>query len=209
VPRLGVQMASEMAQQPRVLSSLVQRRAAIGSAVRPLFGPGLAGTVVVARGSSDHAATCGSYLLEMATGRPVARASPSLHLLYGSQVDFSGYVVIGASQSGRTPEIAAMLRRAGAAGGRTVAVTNDETSPLADAAEVVVALDAGEEKAVPATKTAPPVPSPVALRRPCPVHQGQQPGDGALAAAALTHQRHDLPLPDAEAHVFHRVQGAP
>lgn len=146
-------MAAEMAEQPQTLAALAARRGAIAADLRPLFGPGLAGTVVVARGSSDHAATCGRYLLEAATGRPVASASPSVHLLYGARVDFSGYVVIGVSQSGQTPEITALLRKAAAAGARTVAVTNDAGSPLAEAAEVVVALGAGEERAVPATKT--------------------------------------------------------
>ena len=38
------------------------------------------------------------------------------------------------------------------------------------------------------------------------VDQGQQPGDRALAAAALADQRDDLPAPDAEADVVDRVQ---
>jgi N-acetylmuramic acid 6-phosphate (MurNAc-6-P) etherase len=45
-------------------------------------------------------------------------ASPSVHLLYEADVDFSGYVVIAVSQSGRTPEIATVLERAKASGGR-------------------------------------------------------------------------------------------
>src|SRR5439155_9613437 len=42
-----------------------------------------------------------------------------------------------------------------------------------------------------------------------PVQLGQQPGDGALAAAALPRERHDLPFADLQADVVHRVQGAP
>jgi glucosamine--fructose-6-phosphate aminotransferase (isomerizing) len=145
-------MEAEMADQPRTLGVLAARRDDVAARLRPLF-DGITGTVVVARGSSDHAATCGRYLLEMATGRPVASASPSVHLTYAARVDFSGYVVIGVSQSGRTPEIASLLARAGHAGGRTIAVTNDAGSPLAEAADVVLALEAGEEAAVPATKT--------------------------------------------------------
>jgi glutamine---fructose-6-phosphate transaminase (isomerizing) len=45
------------------------------------------------------------------------------------------------------------LQAARAAGGRTVAVTNDRHSPLARAADLTVCLDAGPEEAVPATKT--------------------------------------------------------
>ncbi len=149
----GHHMQFEMNEQPERLAALIARRPALERSLAPLFEGAMAGTVVVARGSSDHAATCGRYLLEMATGRPVASASPSVHLLYGAEVDFSGYVVIAVSQSGRTPEIASVLRKASSSGARTIAVTNDADSPLAEVADAVVALDAGSEKAVPATKT--------------------------------------------------------
>ncbi len=146
-------MAAEMAEQPNRLAELIGRRKAIMDEVAPLFARPLAGTVVVARGSSDHAATTGRYLLEMATRRPVASASPSIHTLYGAEVDFEGYVVVAVSQSGRTPEIATVLEQAANRGARTIAVTNDESSPLAGLADAVIALRAGEERAVPATKT--------------------------------------------------------
>lgn len=146
-------MAAEMAEQPSRLASLIARREEVLDRLAPLVAPPLAGTVVVARGSSDHAATVGRYLLEMATRRPVASASPSVHNLYRAEIDWSGYVVVGVSQSGRTPEIAGVLERARAGGGRTVAITNDSGSPLAEVADAVVELGAGEERAVPATKT--------------------------------------------------------
>ena len=113
----------------------------------------LAGTVLIARGSSDHAATTGRYLLELATGRPVASASPSLYTMYGAHTDFTGFLVIGVSQSGGTPEIVRSVQAARTAGGRTVAVTNDSSSPLAQAAEVTVCLGVGPEQALPVTKT--------------------------------------------------------
>jgi glucosamine--fructose-6-phosphate aminotransferase (isomerizing) len=92
-------------------------------------------------------------MLEMATGRPVASASPSIHTLYRASVDFSGYLLVAVSQSGQTPEITEVVDRARAHGAKAIAVTNDERSPLASAAELVVALGAGQERAVPATKT--------------------------------------------------------
>ncbi len=61
--------------------------------------------------------------------------------------------MIAVSQSGSTPEIVETLGRLAGAGARTVAVTNDEQSELARAADLVIALDAGPEVAVPATKT--------------------------------------------------------
>src|ERR1051326_5763507 len=68
--------------------------------------------------------------------------------LYGARTDFPGFLVVGVSQSGRTPEIVRSVHAARAAGGRTVAVTNDSSSPLAHAADLTVGLDAGPERVV-------------------------------------------------------------
>ncbi len=151
--RPGALMQAEMAEQPDRLASLLARRAQVGAQVRALAGAGLAGTVLVARGSSDNAATCGAYMLEMATRRPVASSSPSVHLLYRAGVDFSGYLLIAVSQSGQTPEITEVVEAARSRGARAIAITNDPSSPLAVAAHLVVDLGAGQELAVPATKT--------------------------------------------------------
>lgn len=139
-------MRREMAEQPEVLARLLSRRIAVDFS-QP------AGVIIVARGSSDHAAIYGRYLLELATGRPVALAAPSLFTRYGARTDASGWLVVGVSQSGRTPEIVDVVERLRATGGRAIAITNNEDSPLAEVAEVVIGLGAGEEQAVPATKT--------------------------------------------------------
>lgn len=145
-------MSAEMAEQPSRIADFIERREAVIDDVTPLL-RGTIGTVVVARGSSDHAATTGRYLLEMSSTRPVASASPSIHTLYNTDVDFDGYAVVGVSQSGRTPEITSVLEHAARRGARTIAITNDPQSPLADAADAVVDLAVGVERAVPATKT--------------------------------------------------------
>jgi glutamine---fructose-6-phosphate transaminase (isomerizing) len=123
------------------------------AAVRATLPATLRGIVLVARGSSDHAAVYGRYVLEAACGLPVARAAPSLHTLYGAPAHYDGYLAVATSQSGRTPEIVTVLERMQQHGAAGVAVTNDAASPLALAADAVVELDAGEERAVPATKT--------------------------------------------------------
>jgi glucosamine--fructose-6-phosphate aminotransferase (isomerizing) len=150
---LGTVMSAEMAEQPDRLSALLGRSGEIMDRIRQVLPDPLAGTVLIARGSSDHAATTGQYLLELATRRPVASASPSLYTMYGARTDFTGYLVIAVSQSGRTPEIVQSLRTARAAGAHTVAITNDRDSDLALAAELPLDLGAGTERAVPATKT--------------------------------------------------------
>ncbi|MGZ6372490.1 MAG: SIS domain-containing protein [Candidatus Limnocylindria bacterium] len=146
-------MASEMAEQPEVLGRLVARASSLRELVVRIAPRPLAGCAIAARGSSDHAALLGRYLFEVATGRPVSLVSPSVHTLYRAKVDYKGMLVLGVSQSGATPEIVEVLERLRDAGARTVALTDDPTSPLAAVAEEVVDLDAGPERAVPATKT--------------------------------------------------------
>jgi glucosamine--fructose-6-phosphate aminotransferase (isomerizing) len=150
----GTQMAAEMAEQPRVLAALAARRDDLIAEVRSALGDTPpAGIVLVARGSSDNAAVFGRYVLELATHRPVALAAPSLVTRYGAQDRLDGWLAVGVSQSGRTPEIVSVLESFGAAGARTVAITNDRDSALAHAAAATVDTAAGAEKAVPATKT--------------------------------------------------------
>ncbi|MDQ3767719.1 MAG: SIS domain-containing protein [Actinomycetota bacterium] len=149
----GELMAAEMAQQPEVLAGLIERRAEVVGGLRGAVATAPVGIVLVARGSSDHAAIYGRYVLEAATGLPVALAAPSLHTLYDVKPRCEGFLAIGVSQSGRTPEIVTVLERLVAGGARAVAVTNETDSPLANVAGEVIALDAGEERAVPATKT--------------------------------------------------------
>jgi glutamine---fructose-6-phosphate transaminase (isomerizing) len=146
----GERMAADMAEQPDVLRRLVARRSEI---VASLELDRLAGVVIVARGSSDYAAIFARYLFEAVCGRPVALAAPSLINLYGIEPQVRGWLALGISQSGRTPEIAAVLERYGAAGAQTVAITNDPESRLAAVAQVGIDLGAGAELAVPATKT--------------------------------------------------------
>lgn len=146
-------MASEMEEQPKVISSLLGRRSEINEAVCSVLPHRPAGIVIVARGSSDHAAVYGRYVLQVASRRPVALAAPSLHMLYHASIDCTGYLCIGISQSGQTPEIVEVLEEFGRAGGRTLAITNGSQSPLAEVANRVIDLRAGPERAVPATKT--------------------------------------------------------
>jgi len=149
----GERMAAEMAEQPERLAALVERWDLAVAQVRALAWPQLAGSAIVARGSSDHAGAYGRYLLELSSGRPVSMAAPSLYTLYGAKVAYTGFLAIAVSQSGRTPEILTTLERMQAAGAGGLAITNDGSSPLARVAQATLALDAGDEEAVPATKT--------------------------------------------------------
>ncbi|HEX6388369.1 MAG TPA: SIS domain-containing protein, partial [Solirubrobacteraceae bacterium] len=149
----GTLMASEMAEQPAVLGRLIHAREELQAGVRALLPNAPVRIVIVARGSSDHAAVFGRYVLEHAARTPVALAAPSLHTRYRVPTDYTGTLAVAVSQSGHTPEIVDALEAMRAGGARTLAVINDESSPLAGAADHAIALGAGAERAIPATKT--------------------------------------------------------
>ncbi|MEA3081148.1 MAG: hypothetical protein QOD54_816 [Sphingomonadales bacterium] len=109
--------------------------------------------VTLARGSSDHAATIARYLIETRAGVLTSSASPSVGSIYDSTPDLGGTVVLALSQSGRSPDLLATARHAGAQGALLVAMVNDEDSPLAAMADVVIPLCAGPERSVAATKS--------------------------------------------------------
>jgi glutamine---fructose-6-phosphate transaminase (isomerizing) len=142
-------MAAEMLEQPDVLARLAARFDDHADRVRAIVPQPLGGVVFVARGSSDNAAVYGRYLAELVSGRPAGLAAPSLL----TPVDYDGRLVVALSQSGATPEIVTVCERLRSAGARTVAIVNEPASPLATVAEVPIAIDAGAERAVPATKT--------------------------------------------------------
>ncbi len=149
----GELMAAEMGEQPKVLGHLIERRAEVTRRTRAALPERLCGMTLVARGSSDNAALYGRYLLEMAARRPAGLTAPSIHTVYRAPVDLSGYLAIGISQSGETPEIITVLRRSREQGARTVALVNRAGTPLAEVADATIELEAGVEAAVPATKT--------------------------------------------------------
>lgn len=108
---------------------------------------------LAARGSSDNAATYGKYLFEGLAGVVTALAAPSLVTRYRSAPAFGRGGVIGISQSGAAPDVAAVIAEARTAGAVTIAITNQATSLLARAAERTFLLRAGPERAIAATKT--------------------------------------------------------
>ena len=124
--------------------------AAAAAAMRALD-PGL--LVTVARGSSDHAATYLKYAAELVAGVPVASVGPSVASIYGRQLRLKGAVCVGISQSGRSPDIVQMMRSAKAGGALTLAITNFADAPMALACDHTLALHAGVEQSVAATKT--------------------------------------------------------
>jgi glucosamine--fructose-6-phosphate aminotransferase (isomerizing) len=108
---------------------------------------------MVGHGSSDNAASYCVYAFGLLPRLTALRDSISLTVYYGTELDMTGSLVIGLSQSGQTPDVVEYVARARKAGAFTVAITNDPDSDLATTAEALLPLGAGPERAVAATKT--------------------------------------------------------
>ena len=108
---------------------------------------------IAARGSSDNAGLYAKYLWGAHNRLPVALATPSLFSVYSSPPALGEALVVGISQSGQSPDIVSVVEEGRRQGALTLAITNDPTSPLAGAAELVIDTMAGPELAVAATKT--------------------------------------------------------
>ena len=150
----GTLTIREIREQPEALARLLEREwRGVERVAAELRRRLPAAIVLAARGSSDSAALYGHYLIETVLRVPVSLASPSVVTLYRRVPRLRGMLVIGLSQSGRSPDIVEYVRAARHAGARTLAITNDARSPLAGAAHTVLLLHAGPERSVAATKT--------------------------------------------------------
>lgn len=147
-------MAEEIAGIPAAAARFLDTAGPVleeaGARLRALDPPLL---LTIARGSSDHAAACLKYLVEIAAGVPVASLGPSVASVYGRPLRVQGGVAVAISQSGQSPDIIAAQAAAKAGGALTLALTNHPEAPLAEAADIVLPLSAGPECAVAATRT--------------------------------------------------------
>lgn len=147
-------MAREVAEIPEAAARFLDRsREALAEAARALRARDPVVIATVARGSSDHAASYLKYAIELQAGIPVASLGPSVASIYNRPLRMTGGACIGISQSGRSPDIVDMMATASGGGALSIAITNHADSPLAAASAHCLALAAGEEKAVAATKT--------------------------------------------------------
>jgi glutamine---fructose-6-phosphate transaminase (isomerizing) len=147
-------LSQEIREQPQVAARLLDRLVPRLPGLRDvLLDAGSEQVLLVARGSSDNAARYAQYLWQSMAGVGVTLATPSLTTVYGRVPDLRRHAVVAVSQSGRSPDVVAVVEQARAAGRPTLAVTNDPDSPLASAAEHLVDLGAGPERSVAATKT--------------------------------------------------------
>ena len=109
--------------------------------------------VTIARGSSDHGAAFLKYVYEIYAGIPVASLGPSVASIYGSTLKLDRVGGLAISQSGKSPDIVESARKSVLGGATTIALTNDDSSPLAETCTHTIDICAGPETSVAATKT--------------------------------------------------------
>lgn len=144
----------EIHEQPRVVARmLAEEKSNVNELAKTILGYGITHVVIAARGSSDNCARYAKYQLGASNQLSVALATPSLFTIYKQPPKFRDALVLGISQSGKSPDIIAVLEEAKRQGALTAVITNTPDSDLAKFGEYVINLHAGPERAVAATKT--------------------------------------------------------
>lgn len=147
-------MRREIDEQPDAVAATLDAVAPVVARLAAAVRERPIGTVLLlARGTSDHAAVYARYLLEARCGLVAGLAAPSIWTAYRPPLDLSRTLVLAVSQSGRTPEIVSALEHARGCGALTATLTNAADSPLAGAGEHALVTQAGVERSVAATKT--------------------------------------------------------
>ena len=150
---LGAIMASEIAETPKVFTSILNNKDAFDSVKNVLVEEDIQSVLILARGTSDNAAHYLKYLIETQIGLPVGLTSPSSVTVYESKLKYSKTLVVAISQSGQSPDLVKFATAAREAHAYLIAITNDDSSPLAKIAHNHFSLLAGPELAVAATKS--------------------------------------------------------
>lgn len=147
-------MKSEIFEQASILGKLVTNQWSTAEKIAAEIRRAAPDFVfLAARGTSDNAGRYASYLWGATNRMPIALATPSLFTYYQAPPRLNHALVIGISQSGQSQDIVSVVTEGHRQGCPTLAITNDTSSPLAKAADLVFDICAGEEKAVAASKT--------------------------------------------------------
>jgi glucosamine--fructose-6-phosphate aminotransferase (isomerizing) len=150
---LGKNMALEIAQQPEVFSKILASHNEIKVIANELGKHNFHTVLFAARGTSDHAALYGKYLVETQLGLASGLVSPSSFTVFGARPNYKGVLLIAVSQSGGSPDLIESARISGQCGASVLAITNNPNSALANVAQFHLDVHAGAEIAVAATKS--------------------------------------------------------
>ena len=147
-------LISEIHEQADVLENLLKNQRSLVENIAANLQARLPSYVfLAARGTSDNAGRYANYVWGSLNRLPVALATPSLFTVYQQPPSLKDSLVVGISQSGQSPDIVSVLAEGQRQGSPTLAITNATGSPLAQAADFIIDIQAGKELAVAATKT--------------------------------------------------------
>ena len=100
----------EIHEQPAVLARLLlEERQTAAALAAEIKRRDISHVVIAARGTSDNAARYAQYLLGAANALPVGLAAPSLFTIYQQPPRFGNALVLGISQSGKSPDIVSVV----------------------------------------------------------------------------------------------------
>ena len=147
-------LRSEIFEQPEALARLMNvQMKNVERTAKTLIKRKIDFILLAARGTSDNAGLYAKYLWGAYNQLPIALAAPSLFSVYKKPPCLTNALVVGISQSGKSPDILSVIDEAKRQGAPTLAITNDPRSHLAKTSEFMINTSAGPEKAVAATKT--------------------------------------------------------
>jgi glutamine---fructose-6-phosphate transaminase (isomerizing) len=147
-------MQSEIFEQPECLSHLLHsQRETVEKIATAIRQRNIHYVFLAARGTSDNAGRYANYLWGAQNQLPLALATPSLFTYYNRPPKMDGALVVGVSQSGQSPDIVSVIEEGRRQGCLTLSITNAPDSPLARAADLILDVQAGDEKSIAATKS--------------------------------------------------------
>lgn len=147
-------MEKECLESPSIIErQLMESVALVDKIVREIDVDRLKFAVIIGRGSSENAGLFAKYLIETELRIPVVMFALSVQTVCHANLKLKDALVIGISQSGKSPDICEAMKAAKNQGALTIAVVNEENSPICQFADFVLPILAGKEKAVAATKS--------------------------------------------------------
>jgi len=144
----------EIHQQPALIRNLIENtQDNINALAEEILSRGIRHIFIAARGTSDNAGRYAKYLLGAHNQMVVSLATPSLFTIYNQPPWLEDSLILGISQSGKSPDIVSVLTEGRKQGALTAAITNIPDSDLGNSADIVLDLQAGPEISLAATKT--------------------------------------------------------
>ncbi|MBI4267078.1 MAG: glutamine--fructose-6-phosphate transaminase (isomerizing) [Chloroflexi bacterium] len=147
-------MLKEIHEQPRVIRDTLREYISAAEPIADLAVPGNSGlkdALILACGTSYHAALVGKYIIEQIIKIPV-RVELASEFNYAGRTSAGGKTIV-ITQSGETADVLKAMKRIKEEGGQVIAITNVVGSTASRLADQVVYTRAGPEISVPATKS--------------------------------------------------------